>query len=510
MNNGNDFENEQGNIQNFMPDGQPSQGVSFDKPSSQINRDDFESFIKNGQGSNEQFTNSSSYSSNFQVKDEKPKKKINWKLIIPISLVILIILFIFVIFPFIRDNMINNPEHVFNSAIDSTFETVNSYIYIDNQNSVNEINGTIDTNIDELKDYSNYKYNFRFGSDSQRNLSEYKFTMTDKNNKKYSFGKYVKDFRLYEDYSSFDKFIDLGKYEDIDFSSLVNFNKDDITYLTSKMSEVLKESLDKSRFSKGSKTIEVNGKKIGVSKNSYELDSKEIQRLTKCVLNGLYKDDKALDIIIKANNISKGEFKERIDKIDDEFSNSIDGTINNYSGSFFLNIYMNGFGFAGMDIEMDKQTIVSYYTDSGNFSFNIPLATIIIDGTKNDKTTNVDIMYGGNKIMTLDVRSFEGNNIDFDYMVSNISGSLSYKTSGSNGDLKLSYKNGIDYFNMDIKKSSSSNFTVIDEEKVVNLSDEEYEKVQSDFINSLGDTPLGNIIFGMNTDDMFSENSLLQ
>ena len=225
------------------------------------------------------------------------------------------------------------------------------------------------------------------------------------------------------------------------------------------------------------------------------MDNKEIQRLVKCVLSGLYKDSKSMDIITKTYDIKKSDFKSMIDEIGktdiDDFGDTID--IQSYSDSFLLNIYMNGFDWAGVDIESNDETIISYYTDNKNFNatYYTAVGSLTMDGVKKKDYTDVSIKYAGQEAVNLKVKAWDINKIDVDYNIVNmINGNISYneKKNGNviDGAYKFTCKQGSEYANIEINTKI----------------DEEFEKVTNDFAKSLENTPFADFFY---SDSLLSE-----
>lgn len=437
-------------------------------------------------------------------------KKKNKSLLIILIIVILAICGVLG-FIFVKNFILNSPERVFKSSIDNITYMINKNA--DNYNLNNklyDISFNIDSNYDELQLLKNYTYGIKAGVDSKNSLLEAKIYMLDSSKKEYSFASYIKNDKMYEMFSSYNKLIDLGSIEGNDFKEIFkaieNYNSDDVKYIINKSSSLLKDNLNKKNFSKENVNIKVNGKDIKTVKNTYKADSKEIVRLSKAISDGLYNDDKSMEIITKMFGISKDEFKSTSEEV------SLDDT------TYLYSIYMNGDKFAGFDIVENNETSLSYYTDSENF--DLDFGGITFNGVKNGKQTDVSIKSEDYEVAKLNVRQFNDDTIDFDYIISsyvddysgfenntNLSGNVLYKrtVSGKKADssLLLSVKNGKDYINFELKANGieGAKISDIDESLAVKLSDDEFQNVLVDFISSLQNTPVGNIIaeYSMNS-----------
>ena len=121
---------------------------------------------------------------------KKGKKK---KIIVILIFLILLALGAFFGYPYVRDNIINSPQNVFNRSIDNVFKTMSNNVgkYGDIK-GIYELNMKLETNESEFKSYSDYTYSLRYGVDSNNKLSEAKLMLKDKNNKEYSFAAYLK------------------------------------------------------------------------------------------------------------------------------------------------------------------------------------------------------------------------------------------------------------------------------------------------------------------------------
>lgn len=451
-------------------------------------------------------SNNQSITNNGQINSSIPgdEKKKNKTLLIVLAVIILAVCGVLG-FIFIKNNFLNSPEKIFKSSIDKITSLINKGADNYNLNSkLYDISLNIDSNYDELKLFKNYTFGIKAGADTKNKALEANIYMLDSSKNEYSFASYIKNKKMFMKLSSYDKLIDLGVMENNEFKELFeameNYNSDDFKYIINKSSSLLKDNLDKKNFSKEDTSIKVNSKDIKAVKNTYKADSKEIARLSKAISDGLYKDDKAMEIITKMFGISKDEFKNTTNE--DVYSND----------NLLFNIYMNGDKFAGFDIVENDGTSLSYYTDGENF--DIDLSGFVINGVKNGKQTDVSISSGGYELAKLNVRKFDENNIDLDYNIaysddsysndqSGFTGSAVYKrtVSGRTYDstLNLSVKNAGYYINFAFRTDGKEGAKIADinEAGAVALSDDELQEVVANFISSLQNTPVGNLIYGL-------------
>ena len=432
------------------------------------------------------------------------KKKVNIFIGILIAIVIILV-GIFIVYPYVRDNLLVSPEKVFKKSIDNVNLTLEKQLdEYDFGDALYDLNLKVDSDQDDLKEYNNYTYGIKVGKDSENKLFESKMYMLDKNNNEYSYSTYIKNSKLYYKFSSYEKLIlfegpDNSSFEN-SIESLEGINNDDLKYLVNKISILLKDNLDKKNFSKSNANIKVNGKDVKVTKNTYKADKKEMARLTKCILNGLYKDSKALQIITKTY-MTKEDFKESIDMISSEL----------YENSEF-NIYTKGYQFLGFDIYENNNSQFAYYTDGSNFDILLnsdAQGTVSASGVQKNGTLVVEIKSGDYKLASLDIKEYSNNKINLDYKINtglgdDASGKLTYIKKAdkdhSNYEVKLSMKNNSNNMNLNLNLNQDKRAVIsdIDENSAVKLTEEEMQKLFNDFYTSLENTPVGALIHGTN------------
>lgn len=448
--------------------------------------------------SNTQNPNIGNYSSPTTQSNIAQSKNKKNTYIITLIILAVILLGVFVIYPFIRDNFFNTPERIFKKSIDNVATLLKNNLNKYNlDNSLYDVNLKINSNMDEISQFNNYTFGMLIGGDKKNNAFETKMYMLE-GTKEYSYAVYLKNSKLYQKLSTYDKLITLDddsseSFKEL-FEALGKANNDDTKYLVNKIASLLKDNMDKNKFAKSNAKLDINGKEIKVQKNTYTIDNKEYTKLSKAILNGLYNDAKSMEIITNSYDIDKNELKEMIDQITEDSS----------ADTLLVNIYTKGGTFAGIDFTENSITYISYYTDNTNFNFSINsgLSDFSIKGVKDQKQTNVNIESGGVQIATLNVRKFEEKEVDLDYQLSselgiNVNGTLTYKQEQEkdsiNGKINFSVITEGQKINlqMNINEKKNAKISDIDEKTAVKLSNEELEKVMNDFIKSLENTPLG-------------------
>ena len=436
---------------------------------------------------------------------EKKKRKV--------PLIILIILLLLV-GGFTTYFILNNPQKIFNMTIDKTEKEINNYLdEFDMDKYLTNTSIQFNSDNKELEQLTKYKYDFKSGIDNTEKNFEAKIYLLDDKNKEYSASAFVKKSNLYILLSSYDKLINLNSAEENEykniFENIEKIKNEDIKYLTKLVFKTLKENLNKNNFSRTIATIKINDKETKAIKNSYKLDNNENNKINKAILQKIYNDEKALKITTNLTEISKEILKEMINK--DEQIN------NNSTDTHYINIYTNFLGkVIGYDIETNNKVAASYYQNNNTFDIIISDYNYHILGIKKDKKINVVIKEEEQEIATLNFDKYSKNNISFKYdtkntLEKNYTGKVTFTKTSKNKELtsklniKINDQKNSYEINVDLNKNKNYKIANIDDTKAIKLTDEEFQKVLQDFITSLNETPLGNLLTNHNTNN-YSEN----
>ena len=253
---------------------------------------------------------------------------------------------------------LTNKKAIVKKLINSVYDKIDGLMYesdFDYKKDSILVNGdlTFNTNYSELSDLDGEKLNYTFGLDYPNKKFELGASLEEKGSKIIEgtlFGANDLGYIIVKD--CFDGIIKGGdlSFDDI-FKSMnitsVDYDIDDIKYVTKAYKDILIKSLDMKDFKKSKDTIDVNGKSQKVTKLTYELDSVKAQKLIVKMSEETLKDSKLLNIISKMSGVSVDELKQSLESV-----KSMDLSTAASSGSVKFDIYTKGFmnDFVGMDI----------------------------------------------------------------------------------------------------------------------------------------------------------------
>ena len=405
------------------------------------------------------------------------------KLLISTIAVVFMVCYTFIVY-----NIMFSPEKMFSKAIDKTVNKINQNIENTNfQNVLTDINVKFNTDSSNLKSFSDYTYGIKFGTDTKNKAAETKVYMIDKNNKEYSYTGYIKNSNLYHKLSSLDKLI-LYNIENQDltktFETTNDINTKDIKYLINKSSKSIIKNFDKKKFSKEKTNIKVNNKDLKVTKNTYEIDSKEANRLYKAVYNDLYNDSKALEILISLTGKTKEEIKSEMNQTNNE---TINETIK-------FNVYNKFNKILGFDIDQNNEKIISYYKNGDEF--NIDYSFYKITGVKQNKNLEVKVKSNEDVLATMVFSKYKKDDFAFDYITEAYVGKVEYKRIKNKNTYKvklnISLNDGKNNYSFDINANQDLNSKIadIDTNNAEKYTEEQFAEALINFTSSLKGTPL--------------------
>ena len=444
------------------------------------------------------FPNQDMTNTGFTEKLDK-KKGIKKPLIIVGCIVVLAILGYFVIYPIIAEKFMASPKNVFEATINKLSTNVNNTLdQVNIGSSLYEIEAKFDTNIEDLKPFANYNYKFKGGMDSKNKLIEGSASMTGTDNKEIGAQIYVKNDYLFYKLSNDERIVksmNLAENEDYKmlFSDKETINSEDLKYLIDKSKELLFKELKDDDFTKENNyKLTVNGSEITVTKNALEINKDKYITLYKALMNGLYEDSKAMDILNKMG-ISKEDYKEEfididLSKLDDNYKTTI-------------NVYSVKADVIGFDIYSQEDKEVYFYSNDGNFeSAMLPgdeKNEISFVGIKDGDATNATLKVAKEEVARFKIYNNSEKEIKFDYTINSdddykITGTVDIKNNDNVTSLDLSAKAGDEYININGKIKIDNNVKIadFDDSKAVSLSEEEQDKLLNDFLEKAKGSPL--------------------
>ncbi|MBR3199164.1 MAG: hypothetical protein IKG27_04030 [Bacilli bacterium] len=407
----------------------------------------------------------------------------NKKIFIIVGTLIFMALYTFVVY-----NIMFSPKEIFSKGINKAVKKINENIEeINFKNTMTDINVKFNTSLQDLKAFANYTYGVKFGTDSKNKTAETKVYMVDQNNKEYSYTGYIKNSNLYHKLSSLDTLI-LYNIENQDLTSVFettgDISSEELKYLIKVASKSIIKNFNKKNFSKKSNTITIGKNKIKVTKNTYEINSKEYVRMTKAVYNDIYNDSKAIKIITSLTGKTKEELKKEIDEIKEYVNQE----------TIRINVYNKFNKILGFDIDENEKVIISYYKNNDDFIINYD--NYNIEGIKKNKNLVVTVKEGINTHATLTFNKYKRNDFAFDFITDSYTGNIScnreknknvYKTK-----LDIMINDGKNTYSFNIKENQEKNAKIanIDTNNAVKYTEEEFAEALTTFVNSLKDTPL--------------------
>lgn len=456
----------------------------------------------------------------------KPKKNKKLGFIIGgLVIVVVGLLGYFVIYPLIVKTYFSDPKNVYDTTIDNFSKNIYNVIEdAVHDKSIYDIKFSFESNVNNLQDYSGYTYGLNIGVDSTSKLVQSGLAITDLDNVEHSYYKYLKNGKEYVRYSSYRDLIYVGdadlESQDEIFTSFNNLftqsdkiSTEDFKYLTEKVTTLVKGSIDESKLIKEDDSITVNGNVLKVTANKYTIDNELLKSTIKYILDGIANDDKALEIVSELVEKDSSEVKsyllgnEITSKLDDEEYKNFNVTIDVYTYGTKNEIV----GYNISDKDNESVHIYSYkdyfelkamgkVTDSDTGKINE--ATLLIVGVKDGSKKIYSCKYNDEEIANVTVNKWDDKDIDIDFVyIDEVSGNTTgnfklnkdITSDRAKFNLGLDIKIGSEYVNADlaITEDWTSDIANINTKNAVTLTDTEIEEKQSEFIESLYDTPIG-------------------
>ena len=306
---------------------------------------------------------------------------------------------------------------------------------------------------------------------------------------------YGKDKDVYLETSFYDKVI---KFKD-------EFDMDDIDELTDMLDEAdfdislyddileafskaLIKSLDPDAMSKESDEIDVLDDEIKVTRNSYRLKEKDVQKIVKGLASNLLDNKKFIENLSKATGEDKSDIKDALKQMKEQASEI------SFEETIVINVYTKGLlnKVVGFDLGVGKEKVITYYTNGDNIEAVINSGTkikITVEAEKKEK--NVKVTVDGEKVATAKVRSFEEEKIDFDFTLydddEEVSGTIYLTRKKSKKSVEGEYKFKIEYEKQSATVSGDYKIEAKDKLDGVKTSDTiDSEKVdEEEFANAL-------------------------
>jgi len=261
--------------------------------------------------------------------------------IIPIAAVVLVVVALFAggfYYYFNRtDKIVTN---VINKAFNKINDSIDEIENFDYNKDTALVNGSlkIDTNIDGLEDLKNEKFDYTFGMDYKNRKLELGAALTENETKIIDALLYFINDKAYvslkDDYKKIINIDDeIFNFDDIFKIENVNFDKDDLNYITKEFKKILIDSIEMKKLTKSSSNIKLNGKSTKVTKISYNLNEKNTKKFIENIIDNILDNDELIKKLSKISDMSVSNIEDTLKDAKNEDIEAI-GTLNLYTKGF--------------------------------------------------------------------------------------------------------------------------------------------------------------------------------
>lgn len=340
----------------------------------------------------------------------------------------------FVVWPLYNKYLASKPKVIFEHAIDYVADT--AYNTIDSNWSYSDDFSYLDIGFmveaDEDVDYVNTYYGFKFGF-NDNDAEEYIYIRDNETNEEYGVSLLIDDDMAYYKSTYSDIFYGMENDSEVQFGlynddgEKISISKEEIKYFIDKERNTIKELLLDEYISSEQDEIEIDGKTIDVTRNSYTLTGEDFKSIREKYKDILLKDKKYLEIFAKFDGSSVDDVKENyFEYVDDDIEDNYTLSINIYT--------VKGNEVVGFDVEENGFRVLYLYFNEDEFDFHLNLTTdedclegrdcvsenmIVIDlkGTYKDDFTEVVVEYNEIEVATLNIRELSFEKVDLDYEI---------------------------------------------------------------------------------------------
>lgn len=238
----------------------------------------------------------------------------------------------------------NKTDKIVTNVINKAFNKINDSIdeieNFDYNKDTALVNGSlkIDTNIDGLEDLKNEKFDYTFGMDYKNRKLELGAALTENETKIIDALLYFINDKAYvslkDDYKKIINIDDeIFNFDDIFKIENVNFNKDDLNYITKEFKKILIDSIEMKKLTKSSSNIKLNGKSTKVTKISYNLNEKNTKKFIENIIDNILDNDELIKKLSKISDMSVSNIEDTLKDAKNEDIEAI-GTLNLYTKGF--------------------------------------------------------------------------------------------------------------------------------------------------------------------------------
>lgn len=359
---------------------------------------------------------------NDQIKNKKRKKKL-----IVGGILILIAIAIGLYIGYQKLN--SNPISIYKNGINDLYSSLNDALKETRENSIKDldiandpfevsIDMKLDSNMEELKNFTGLNYAFQMGIDNKNQIYNLGLGIKENNDSIISGILSVNSNHLYlQSKEVLDKVLDFGEIEaleDLFFQSSltiednqINYSSEDFDYILKEMKNILIDSLDKKYFTMEEATITIDKKEYKTKKVTYLLNKENMERTTEFVRDQILKDEKLLQAIANLFGMTSSELETNL-KEELDYSDFSDIKIVLYADMF--NNVMAG------DITVDKIEIL-HFENKNLFNMTITIDEDEMLIQEEEKTINIEFYENDIKLMKLKINKDNSKNSKIEYEI---------------------------------------------------------------------------------------------
>ena len=343
----------------------------------------------------------------------------------------------------------STPKKIVSSVINKAYEKydemLNKDVDFDIAKDSIKVEGSLnfDTNVPGFDTIKDDVIKFNGGIDYKNKKAEGGLTLNEKNKTLAEVMAYLIDDNAYltlgDDYKGL---VNAGKtdFDDVlnlEDSKTTNINKDDINYIVKAYKDILIDSIDEKDLEKSSDTIKIDGKDTKVTKVSYKLNSKNLEKLSKNIIDKTLDDKELLKKLAEITDTDVDDIKEELKESKENLE------IDNDDLKMTLDIYTKGFmnTFVGLNLKVDKDNYLNVVVNKDDTKVTIKVGseTTFVATIKeyNDEKIDVDydVKVSGTKVsgnLTVTAKETKKNHYE---------GSINFnvKYAGYNASVKMNY-----------------------------------------------------------------------
>ena len=432
--------------------------------------------------------------------------------------------------------MNKNPKTVFKNTLAETKEAFNKYvdsfntqfdIYSNKVSTNTKI--TFETNLEELKDFEKLQLNMITESDYQNKYLNFEGNIKEENKQIVSLATFLTQNQVFLTTDLLNKQI---KIADFDFNELIKTenakqNIEDFKYIVNQFIDYVSNSLVESQFEKASEKLNINGKDVSVTANTYTIDNKTINTMGLSIIDSMLKDDKLLELLAKYSDITKEELVKNLEDTKAEITasqttedNEVIAKLTVYTTTKFI-----GFKLVEIDYDKNENELINYtdYKDVQNLLINIDEKTKLIGKKENniitfalnDEESNIDFNYNcDNKDATVTIKDGETVvTIKLNFVITeisenekNIKTNIIINTSDAIDNIEIKiYLDSTQYLNKDITIKQVQNYITLDE-----LTDKDSQTMLENFYSNIEGTIFEELINGLMSSNNYYEDDFYE